>query len=87
MQVNWSALLQPGVQLEEWQREKLQETVAAMSYQLGSSAMPWLQASLARYLIFLVILTTASMSLAMCQARSFMFQHPTHTEDMQVSPK
>ena len=44
-QVNWSALLQPGMQLEPWQREKLQETVAAMSYQLGSSSMPWLQAS------------------------------------------
>jgi len=43
-QVDWSALLQTGVQLEPWQREKLEETVAAMSYQLGSSSMPWLQA-------------------------------------------
>ena len=43
--MNWGALLQPGVQLEEWQREKLQETIGAMSYQLGSSAMPWLQVS------------------------------------------
>jgi len=43
-QVDWSALLQTGVQLEPWQRAKLEETVKAMSYQLGSSSMPWLQA-------------------------------------------
>ena len=42
-QVNWAALLQPGMQLEPWQQEKLKETVAAMSYSLGSSAMPWLK--------------------------------------------
>jgi hypothetical protein len=41
--VNWGALLQPGVHLEAWQQEKLQQTVAAMSYSLGSSAIPWLQ--------------------------------------------